>query len=382
MVPAVTFDTHQQIHEYKGDFTQLDYIDQEQSLGLDSSNAFEGPEKLLEIWVSPAGVCEDGINLREIPLKDIEEMLDLVSCKILSRVISSDMDAYLLSESSLFVFKHKIILKTCGTTTTLFCLDKLEESIRLLKPGFSFKENTYRIFYSRRAFMFPSKQDKVHRSWQSEVSFLNRYFNPESFEEETLGELNGDHWYIYINGNDDIEGSGSLENATSDVTVEMLMTDLDASTASQFYQPDSSEDADGHKLGSAMMRKAQLDRIYPRQELEQESATTVKHDSFAFMPCGYSSNTLLGDEHYYTLHITPEAGWSYASFESSMADLGAVGRVAELMSPGKFVLTVCREDATAHSDAPSVPGYVCTQQHRRRMKWYLVDYYTFRAERL
>jgi S-adenosylmethionine decarboxylase len=39
-------------------------------------------------------------------------------------------------------------------------------------------------------------------------------------------------------------------------------------------------------------------------------------DAFAFDPCGYSCNGLLGN-HYFTIHATPQSGSSYASFETN-----------------------------------------------------------------
>ena len=64
-----------------------------------------------------------------------KEMLDLVRCQVLSIVESEDVDAYLLSESSMFVFPHKLILKTCGTTTLLSGLPRILE-IAALYAGF------------------------------------------------------------------------------------------------------------------------------------------------------------------------------------------------------------------------------------------------------
>ena len=36
-----------------------------------------------------------------------------------------------------------------------------------------------------------------------------------------------------------------------------------------------------------------------------------------FEPCGYSLNAMKGDT-YYTMHVTPEEDFSYASFETNL----------------------------------------------------------------
>ena len=89
----------------------------------DTENAFEGPEKLLEMWFVPGDGC--GLGLRKITRADWEVMLGLVHCKVLSTLSSDSCDAYLLSESSFFVFAHKLILKTCGTTSLLLGIDAI-----------------------------------------------------------------------------------------------------------------------------------------------------------------------------------------------------------------------------------------------------------------
>jgi S-adenosylmethionine decarboxylase len=49
-------------------------------------------------------------------------MLSNVKCEIISMVKNRQVDAYVLSESSMFVSQRRLILKTCGTTTPLECI--------------------------------------------------------------------------------------------------------------------------------------------------------------------------------------------------------------------------------------------------------------------
>jgi S-adenosylmethionine decarboxylase len=78
----------------------------------------------------------------------------------------------LTSESSMFVFPHKLILKTCGTTTLLKALPRILEIAR----KYCKFEKVWRVFYSRKSFMFPEKQLGPHRSWDEEVAYLDAHF--------------------------------------------------------------------------------------------------------------------------------------------------------------------------------------------------------------
>jgi S-adenosylmethionine decarboxylase len=72
----------------------------------------------------------------------------------------------------MFVFPHKIVLKTCGTTTLLKAVPYVLE-IAKTRCGY---ESVYRLFYSRKSFMFPDKQPGPHRSWEEEVQYLDSHF--------------------------------------------------------------------------------------------------------------------------------------------------------------------------------------------------------------
>jgi hypothetical protein len=106
----------------------------------------------------------------------------------------------------------------------------------------------------------------------------------------------------------------------------------------------------------------------PNGDLRHFPTHLTTLDAYSFTPCGYSSNALLkwskppedyrtltpAGEGYYTIHVTPESGWSYASFEcnvplptfptheaSSIPDLQTlVRRVVRIFQPAKLSLTL------------------------------------------
>merc|ERR1711874_441051 len=75
---------------------------------------FEGAEKLLEIWFTTKNRYGTESDLRSIPRVALEKMLMIAKCEIISFMSNAEIDAYVLSESSLFVSKRRMILKTCG----------------------------------------------------------------------------------------------------------------------------------------------------------------------------------------------------------------------------------------------------------------------------
>ena len=336
-------------------------INHEVAADLDSTNAFEGPEKLLEVWFAPSakalppGVKENG--LKAVNPSVWEGMLDLVNCKVLSIVDSDHVDAYLLSESSMFVFAHKIILKTCGTTTLLLGLRRLLR-IAATEAGFPFHNakslddiraaaTPYRVFYSRKNFLFPDKQRGPHRSWKEEVKYLDDMF--ENGSAYMVGRMNGDHWYLYITSpnsaltpprtpTSSTDGSptrlskiptgivshyGAIADDNNDETLEILMTDLDPENAKQFYleqasavastqapagaqqkgqaEADSCFDVfdnnvpevssgeatttEGHALGTVVSDGCGLSDVYPKSIFPD-----ARIDAYLFSPCGFSAN--------------------------------------------------------------------------------------------
>ncbi|KWU45191.1 S-adenosylmethionine decarboxylase [Rhodotorula sp. JG-1b] len=226
-----------------------------------SPGPFEGPEKLLEIWFAPS---EEDVVARQLPilggraaaassssnaskdrwtgLRQVEKsvwdnMLDEVQCKVLSVIEGEEVDAYLLSESSMFVWPHKLILKTCGTTTLLLGIPTL---LRIASETCGFK-GVWRCFYSRKTFMFPDRQRGPHKDWNAEMAFLDKLF--ENSSAYTVGRMNGDHWLLYLTPpRDDVllphalESSVALPPSKPDTSLSALSASLDT-TPSAFPPP-------------------------------------------------------------------------------------------------------------------------------------------------
>lgn len=241
----------------------------------------------------------------------------------------------------MFVYPHKLIIKTCGTTTLLFAIPRLLE----IAQNYCGFEKVWRVFYSRKAFMFPERQVGPHRSWNEEIEFLDKYF--EGGSSYIVGKELQDQWHLYItkplddvlihrpianrNVPHHLRGvmreheiqSGASTPVTSDTeedpspfgnsghshpdqTIEIHMTGLNQEKMKNFYH-DASKTPSGIPGGQWVDEQTGIDKLYPLAQL----------DSYLFEPCGYSSNGLWEDR-YFTFHVTPEPQCSYASFESNI----------------------------------------------------------------
>jgi len=271
---------------------------------------FEGAEKCLELEFYKFAADKEG--LRCIPRAQWDTLLQLASCTIISNTSNEFFDSYVLSESSLFVYPNKVVIKTCGTTTLLRLVPELLAVAfkRNMPPRF--------VLYRRKNFLFPSEQRAPHTSFESEVEYLNTMFDGDQY---TFGSINGDHWNLYM-----ADLSRPDDKVPADQTLEIMMHDIDPMVLKQFYRgPDFTTSRD-------MTIKAGIDKLLPGSVI----------DEFAFSPCGYSMNGLLGQA-YWTIHITPEEHCSYISFETnvSLSDYSALVRqVFATFKPGRALVAL------------------------------------------
>eukprot|EP00808_Paulinella_micropora_P011224 g67370.t1 len=334
---------------------------------------FEGPEKLLEILWLPE---EGSTSLRTLPQSVWESVLKLVRCAILSKTSNDFFDAYVLSESSLFVYPNKIILKTCGTTTLLRALDCIIK-IAKEKCGLTLIDD---LWYSRRNFFEPKKQLEPHGSWKQEVSFLDSFVRGSSY---ILGSTNDMHWYVYVtdfHAPHSADEAHSLEPHTPEestsfavppltkapsltlidaprtrpkqgtCTLEVLMHDLEESVIHKFYNPEPENPKAWPALTKAVTKESGVEQLIPGSVI----------DDYLFSPCGYSMNGLKG-ESYWTIHVTPQPSCSFASFETDyvncdMAEM--LKRVLAVFKPKllsvSFIAHVKKQSASPRSTARSL----------------------------
>ena len=89
-------------------------------------------------------------TLRTLSFSDLDEILRAAQCTIVSGLSNSLFDSYILSESSLFIYPLKIIIKTCGTTQLLKSIPPL------LHHASKLSLTVRRCRYSRGTFLFPA----------------------------------------------------------------------------------------------------------------------------------------------------------------------------------------------------------------------------------
>lgn len=291
-----------------------------------SAIGFEGYEKRLEIsFFEPSMFVDpEGKGLRRLTKAQLDEILGPAECTIVSSLSNDEVDSYVLSESSLFVYSYKIIIKTCGTTKLLLSIPpilKLAETLSL---------NVRSVRYTRGSFIFPGNQLYPHRNFCEEVAVLDSYFGKLVSGSNAYiigGSGKPQKWHVYSASAEPLISSDPV------FTIEMCLTGLDREMASVFYKTQSGS-------AGAMTVNSGIRKILPDSKI----------CDFEFDPCGYSMNSLEGAA-ISTIHVTPEDGFSYASFETVGYDPNDVNlnqlveRVLACFQPRDFSIAVHAEVA-------------------------------------
>mmetsp|Transcript_5892 Transcript_5892/g.18600 ORF Transcript_5892/g.18600 Transcript_5892/m.18600 type:complete len:427 (-) Transcript_5892:114-1394(-) len=297
--------------------------------------SFEGPEKTLEVCFMPG--AGDTRGCRALTRPQLDGILAEARCSILSQTSNQHLDAYVLSESSLFVYAHKVVVKTCGRTTLLRCMRKLlSVATRPARAGGLGLVLEW-VGYSRKNYNFPADQPAPHGSFDEELAYLKAHrddVNHEAFDGSgyVLGPLTGDHWFVYVADQCERPAASATER-----TLNVMMFDLPEDVTAHFHLQEG--EADLKEAGKAMTARAGLRALVP--------AGASNLDAHGFAPCGYSMNALCF-ESYTTVHVTPERECSYASFETNTAlksYASLVKNVLAVFKPRRVVLTLFADEA-------------------------------------
>jgi S-adenosylmethionine decarboxylase len=256
---------------------------------------FEGAEKKLELVVDPALP-----PLRERGEEYWRGIARSCGADVISRISGSSGDAYLLSESSLFVFDHKIVMITCGCTQLTLALEELSREVPPSQLRF--------LVYERKNEVYPQRQPT---SFFDDVRELSSRLPGRAFQ---FGDEDEHHLYLY-------HLDRPYPGESDDATVEVLMYGIDPEVVARFHDP---------AIDSEQLRRATgLDGILPGYRI----------DDHRFDPYGYSLNAIRG-ERYWTVHVTPDPLRSYASFEANHrrgeTPERAVRRVLDAFRPRSF----------------------------------------------
>lgn len=140
----------------------------------------------------------------------------------------------------MFVSKRRWILKTCGTTTPLQCIEPLLQMATQLADY----NDVEHLFYSRKNFKRPDLQVSPHRGFEEEVALLDTFF--DDGRAYCLGSINRDCWYLYTVNRSGSEISCSIANempkdVDPDQTIEILMTELDPEIMAIFTKEECSK---------------------------------------------------------------------------------------------------------------------------------------------
>ncbi len=263
---------------------------------------FEGPEKKVELAVKPQ------VDLRALGETWWAQIVERAQAQILSKISNAYIDAYLLSESSLFVSARKALLITCGRTTLVDAVEAMLDRIPADALDY--------LVYERKNEHFPEYQP---------TGFLNdasRLYARLPCGAWRLGAQDGHRVLV-------LASTQAYQPTSGDRTLEVLMHGVQSEAAAQ-------------------------PRAHAPQLFDWLEGFTV--DEHSFEPAGFSLNAIREDR-YATLHVTPEDVASYVSFETNL-DFGSdptdwVQRLVSVFEPASFDVLTFSERALQPVQLPA-----------------------------
>ncbi len=258
---------------------------------------FEGSEKKIELVVTPGAP-----SLRQLGHDFWASIVSKCRAQVLSIISNDYLDAYLLSESSLFVWEDRFLMITCGRTVLI---NSLLEFIKV------YDQKCIECLIFQRKNEYDSREQIT--SFLEDISKLRASFPGVALR---FGKLDGHYNYLFHLDKD-------YGPSSDDHTAELLMYHIEGDGAKYLLSDNQTAQEVRKLLG--------LERLIP----------DAKFDDHLFEPFGYSMNAIIGDR-YLTMHITPQEESSYVSFETDI-DVHTVysdilPHLIQALNPGSFDL--------------------------------------------
>ena len=260
---------------------------------------FEGAEKKAEIQVDSQKLS----LLNDIPNEYWHDLVHKCEAKILSSIENKYCKAFLLSESSLFVWDDRFLILTCGETKLINSIEFFIQTydVVVLKQ----------VTYQRKNEYFSHAQPSC---FGDDLKILAKYLDGQAYR---FGALDGHHNYIFHYEND-------FEADQQDKTYELLAYQI-SERASKL-------------LSTEGLSKQQIRTLFNFDQLIPGFAI----DDFVFDPYGYSLNAIKDDK-YLTIHVTPQESSSYVSFESNIDLISLTPQIMQVLEPESFDILTYNE---------------------------------------
>ena len=295
---------------------------------------FEGSEKKIEVIFN-----SDVKPLREHSRSYWENLVAASKAQILSEVSNKSMTAYLLSESSLFVYDHYLVMITCGTTQLVSAVKKLMKTYKA--------DQIDAFFYERKNELLPQEQST---DFFKDVKVLRKWFDGEALR---YGREDEHHLLLFASNKE-------YQPAKDDHTMEVLMHGIDPSVIAMF---NNCKGCNPEKL---------------RVDSGISDIVLGKIDDYVFDPMGYSLNSIHGNR-YFTIHVTPESDGSYISFETNAFDKETqvewTKKVLNVFKPMSFDLVLFNNGKIQR---PDFSDFVLKRQYAEKIKaGYTTQYFSY-----
>ena len=238
---------------------------------------YEGAEKKAEIIINQKHMS----LLDDIPTSFWHLLVKQCDAQILSVIEKPNCRAYLLSESSLFIWHDRFIILTCGNT-------RLIRSVLFFIADY--KNKIIQLNYQRKSEFSPNLQ---HSSFQQDIQQLAR-------------KLTGNVYYF----GDNKQPYHALFQYNSSQQSQLPITPRYHDIEYVAYQISSSS--------SAFLCQSTLSKDAIRRYLKLEQLLAqFSLDDHVFQPYGYSLNAI-NEQQYFTIHITPQLNSSYVGIHTNI----------------------------------------------------------------